>query len=65
MTAREEIGLTNSSCEWPEAGALSGPDHGNVVVSEDLPPPDPRLVEMTRILARMAARAWYASQRRG
>jgi hypothetical protein len=65
VTARKEIGRANSSPEWSEAGALSGPDHGNVVVSEDQTPPDPRLIELTRIMARLAARAWYASQRRG
>jgi hypothetical protein len=45
----------------PERATNSDAEHG--IVQE--PPPDPRLIELTRIMARLAARAWYASQRRG
>ena len=47
-------------------GLACHPDHGNVVADDEPPPdPDPRLVELTRILARMAAREWYERQRQG
>jgi hypothetical protein len=50
----------------PERGSLANPDHGNVAADDEPPPdPDPRLVELTRILARMAAREWYRRQRQG
>ena len=69
MTAREQ--RPPDGCEptlldnGPKAATHSGTSQGNLVVSEDQPPPDPRLVELTRIAARLAARQWYASQRRG
>ena len=57
---------TPSGEPWPAPGSLAIPDHGNVVADDQLPPdPDPRLVELTRILARIAAREWYRRQRQG
>ena len=50
----------------PARDSLAIQDHGNVVADDESPPdPDPRLVELTRVLARMAAREWYRRQRQG
>jgi hypothetical protein len=57
---------TPSGEAQPERASLAAPDHGNVFADDEPPPdPDPRLVELTRILARMAAREWYRRQRQG
>lgn len=69
MTARDKRSSNgrepNLLEDAPKAGANSGATHDNVVVSEDQPPPDPRLRQLTRVMARLAARAWYASEGRG
>jgi hypothetical protein len=41
------------------------PDAEFAILAKDEPPPDPRLLQLTRLLARIAAREWYGRQKRG